>query len=139
MLETRKYFDYELAYKGFLQFEKRFAKYGLKAMSDYYDVNYNEEWKYVLDNLDDYDYLTFKDMEHNATYFVEKDLDGDFYATGEVDVLSYGECDDTLFINDIHDINERLKALDNWAESHAYSEEDYKAEKKSLENILKLL
>lgn len=134
MLEERKYFDYELAYKGFIQFDERYnEKMDIKTLIE----NYNYETDCDLEHLEDYDYITIKDMEHNAIYFMETGSLGNWYITGEVEVISYGGNEDTLFINDIHDIQDRLNHLMEWAINYKYTEKDLKYERTSLQNILK--
>lgn len=134
MLEERKYFDYELAYKGFIQFDERYnEEMDIKTLIE----NYNYETDCNLEHLEDYDYITIKDMEHNAIYFMETGSLGNWYITGEVEVISYSGDEDTLFINDIHDIQDRLNHLTEWAINHKYTEKDLKCERTSLQNILK--
>lgn len=136
MFETRKYMDYELAYQGYIKFDERYSEeMDIKTLID----RYNYETDYDLEHLEDYDYITIKDMEHNAIYFMEVGNLGSWYISGEVEVISYNGEEDTLFINNIVDIKDRLKSVKRWAIDHEYSEEDYNKEKESLEKVLIIL
>lgn len=135
-MEERKYFDYELAYKGFIKFSERYDdELDVKNLVDKYDYSSNCD----LEHLEDYDYITIRDYEHNCLYFMELGILGNWYISGEIEIISYNGDEDTLFIDNIDSIKDRLNKLEKWAIDREYSEDDLKKEKESLEKVLKIL
>ncbi len=130
-METRKYMDYELAYKGYLKVKNVLDKNGIEKII--------EKFK---------DMCSFSYFENENVYFYYEDynvfIDVDFDESGwfvnsNVEIVGYGGDYDNLDIINKDEIQYRLDNLLDWATTHSYSEEDYNKEKKSLENILKLL
>ena len=141
MFETRKYMDYELAYKMFKKCEKLLEK-GIDELDDYfeevgdrrngytsyYGADYNT-WVYIINE-------NFDTEKEDDTWL---DRCKGLRCNGEVEVLSYNGETDTLFINSSYDIQNRLNNLKEWATNHKYSEDDFEKEKKSLERVLDLI
>ena len=89
-------------------------------------------------------YTTFYGADYNTWVYVyninfDTDLQEEWQITGEVDIISYGEGDDTLFINDNLDITQRIMDLVNYARANDYTLSDLYAEYDSLKNVLKEL
>ena len=133
-IEDRKYFDYELAYQMYKKVKMLFNYGGIKAVEKEFDID---------DSGKDNGYIIVKD-ELNAyntwVYLINKNFDTDkeeeFYVSGEVDIISYGEGDDNLYINDIETIENRIGGLLDFAKENNYTIEDYERELLSLEIVL---
>lgn len=132
MEETRKYFDYELAYEGYMRAKELLENGGIQALE--------EEFEEVGDRANGY--TTFYGADYNTWVYVsninfDTDLQEEWQITGEVDIISYGEGDDTLFINDNLDITQRIIDLVNYARANNYQLSDLYAEYDSLKSVLK--
>ena len=132
MEETRKYFDYELAYEGYMKAKELLNKGGIKALE--------EEFEETGDRANGY--TTFYGADYNTWVYVsninfDTDLQEEWQITGEVDIISYGEGNDTLFINDNLDITQRIMDLVNYARANNYQLSDLYAEYDSLKGVLK--
>ena len=132
MEETRKYFDYELAYEGYMKAKELLENGGIQALE--------EEFEEVGDRANGY--TTFYGADYNTWVYVsninfDTDLQEEWQITGEVDIISYGEGDDTLFINDNLDITQRIIDLVNYARANNYQLSDLYAEYDSLKSVLK--
>lgn len=132
MEETRKYFDYELAYEGYMRAKELLESGGIQALE--------EEFEEVGDRANGY--TTFYGADYNTWVYVsninfDTDLQEEWQITGEVDIISYGEGDDTLFINDNLDITQRIMNLVNYARANDYALSDLYAEYDSLKSVLK--
>ena len=132
MEETRKYFDYELAYEGYMRAKELLENGGIQALE--------EEFEEVGDRANGY--TTFYSADYNTWVYLsninfDTDLQEEWQTTGEVDIISYGEGDDTLFINDNLDITQRIIDLVNYARANNYQLSDLYAEYDSLINVLK--
>lgn len=133
-IEERKFFDYELAYNMYKKVRTLFNCGGIKAVEKEFDID---------DSGKDNGYIIVKD-ELNAyntwVYLINKNFDTDkeeeFYVSGEVDMISYGEGDDNLYINDIETIENRIGGLLDFAKENDYTIEDYERELLSLEIVL---
>lgn len=140
-METRKYFDYELAYQMYKDIKMIFevGLFGKKGFE------YLKEFNHFFME-DGNGYIVVKDdmNTYNAcVYLIDKNFDTekeeDYYVSGEVDIISYGECWDNLYINDKSFIQDRLDNLEYWASEHNYTQEDLEKEKESLEKVLSYL
>ena len=134
MEETRKYFDYELAYEGYMRAKELLENGGIQALE--------EEFEEVGDRANGY--TTFYGADYNTWVYVsninfDTDLQEEWQITGEVDIISYGEGDDTLFINDNLDITQRIIDLVNYARANNYQLSDLYAEYDSLKSVLNLI
>ena len=132
MEETRKYFDYELAYEGYMRAKELLENGGIQALE--------EEFEEVGDRANGY--TTFYGADYNTWVYVsninfDTDLQEEWQITGEVDIISYGEGNDTLFINDNLDITQRIIDLVNYARANNYQLSDLYAEYDSLKSVLK--
>ena len=131
MEETRKYFDYELAYEGYMRAKELLENGGIQALE--------EEFEEVGDRANGY--TTFYGADYNTWVYVsninfDTDLQEEWQITGEVDIISYGEGNDTLFINDNLDITQRIMDLVNYARANDYALSDLYAEYDSLKSVL---
>ena len=134
MEETRRYFDYELAYEGYMRAKELLENGGIQALE--------EEFEETGDRANGY--TTFYGADYNTWVYVsninfDTDLQEEWQITGEVDIISYGEGNDTLFINDNLDITQRIMDLVNYARANNYQLSDLYAEYDSLKSVLKEL
>ena len=134
MEETRKYFDYELAYEGYMKAKELLNKGGIQALE--------EEFEETGDRANGY--TTFYGADYNTWVYVsninfDTDLQEEWQITGEVDIISYGEGDDTLFINDNLDITQRIIDLVDYARKNDYTLDDLYKEYDSLKSVLDLI
>lgn len=147
-MEERKYFDYELAYNGLKRAKELFDKGGAEEL-----VN-NEEFDISGGGIDYIGtiqqwacngYVPIIASAYNITlYLVDRNFDtdkeeNDWYISGEVDIYSYGEGEDNLYINNKETIKNRINNLKDYAQENNYSIEDYEKELKSLEKVLTIL
>ena len=143
MEDTRKYFDYKLAYDGYKKVKELLDKGGIQAVidNDEFDVSYGatiEDWK-------ENGYIPINAFGYNATIFINdrnfdtNNKENDWYVSGEVDIYSYSGGDDSIFINDIGDIKDRIMNLINYAKINNYTLNDLYAEYDSLISALKEL
>jgi hypothetical protein len=141
--DKRKYFDYELAYKGFKKAKKLFDKGGIQAIlnSDEFEISGGgtiEDWSCN-------GYIDIYGSGYNfCIVLVDKNFDTDnlenkWYISGEVDIYSYGGGDDNLYITDISSIEERIGGLLDYAKDNDYTIEDYEKELESLEKVYAIL
>ena len=131
MEDTRKYFDYKLAYDGYKKVKELLENGGIQALE--------EEFEETGDRANGY--TTFYGADYNTWVYVyninfDTDLQEEWQITGEVDVISYGEGNDTLFINDNFDITQRIMDLVNYARANDYALSDLYAEYDSLKSVL---
>ena len=119
MEDTRKYFDYKLAYDGYKRVKELLDKGGIQALE--------EEFEETGDRANGY--TIFYGADYNTWVYVsninfDTDLQEEWQITGEVDIISYGEGDDTLFINDNLDITQRIIDLVDYARKNDYTLDD---------------
>ena len=140
MEETRKYFDYELAYEGYKKVKELLENGGIQAVidNDEFDVSFGatiEDWK-------ENGYIPINAFGYNATIFINdrnfdtNNKENDWYVSGEVDIYSYGGGDDTIYINDNISITNRIMGLVDYARKNGYTLDDLYAEYDSLKNVL---
>ena len=134
MEETRRYFDYELAYEGYMKAKELLENGGIQALE--------EEFEETGDRTNGY--TTFYGADYNTWVYVsninfDTDLQEEWQITGEVDIISYGEGNDTLFINDNLDITQRIIDLVNYARKNDYTLDDLYKEYDSLKSVLDLI
>lgn len=132
MEETRKYFDYELAYEGYMKAKELLENGGIQALE--------EEFEETGDRANGY--TTFYGADYNTWVYVyninfDTDLQEEWKITGEVDIISYRGGNDTLFINDNLYITQRIINLVNYARANNYQLSDLYAEYDSLISVLK--
>ena len=143
MEDTRKYFDYELAYEGYTKVKELLENGGIQAVieNEEFDISCGatiEEWSCN-------GYIPIVASGYNATIYIsDRNFDtnneeNDWYVSGEVDIYSYGGGDDSIFINDISDIKDRIMNLINYAKINNYTLNDLYAEYDSLISVLKEL
>lgn len=143
MEDTRKYFDYKLAYDGYKKAKELLDKGGIQAVidNDEFDVSCGatiEDWKAN-------GYIPINAFGYNATIFINdrnfdtNNKENDWYVSGEVDIYSYGGGDDTIYINHISDIKDRIMNLINYAKINNYTLNDLYAEYDSLVSVVKEL
>ena len=143
MEETRKYFDYELAYEGYMRVKELFENGGIQAVID------NEEFDISCGGtIADWScngYIPIVASGYNATIYIsDRNFDtdneeNDWYVSGEVDIYSYGGGDDNIYINDNLTITQRIMDLVNYARANNYQLSDLYAEYDSLVSVLKEL
>ena len=134
MEETRKYFDYELAYEGYMKAKELLENGGIQALE--------EEFEETGDRANGY--TIFYGADYNTWVYVsninfDTDLQEEWQITGEVDIISYGDGDDTLFINDNLDITQRIIDLADYARKNDYTLDDLYKEYDSLKSVLDLI
>ena len=141
MEETRKYFDYELAYEGYMRVKELFENGGIQAVIDKeeFDISCGatiEEWSCN-------GYIPIVASGYNATIYIsDRNFDtnneeNDWYVSGEVDIYSYSGGDDNIFINDNLTITQRIIDLVDYARANDYQLSDLYAEYDSLKGVLK--
>lgn len=141
--EKRKYFDYELAYEGYLKAKELFDKGGVEELinDEEFDISGGE----TIEEWSCNGYLPLYASGYNITlYLSDRNFDtenenNDWYISGEVDIYSYSGGDDNLFINDKETIEDRINNLLDYANKNDYSIEDYEKELESLEKVLSFL
>ena len=132
MEETRKYFDYELAYEGYMRAKELLENGGIQALE--------EEFEEVGDRANGY--TTFYSTDYNTWVYLsninfDTDLQEEWQTTGEVDIYSYSGGDDNIFINDNLTITQRIIDLVDYARANDYQLSDLYAEYDSLKGVLK--
>lgn len=141
MYETRKYFDYELAYKMYIKCKDLLEKYGIDELDNYFEEVGDRANGYTSYYGADYNcwvYITnsnFDTDKQDESWLTSKGL----YVSGEVDMISYSGGDDALYINDIATIENRIEDLPKYAKKNDYTDEDYTKELESLEKVLEYL
>ena len=131
MEETRRYFDYELAYEGYMRAKELLENGGIQALE--------EEFEEVGDRANGY--TTFYSADYNTWVYVsninfDTDLQEEWQITGEVDIISYSGGDDNIFINDNLTITQRIIDLVDYARANDYALSDLYAEYDSLKSVL---
>ena len=131
MEETRKYFDYELAYEGYMKAKELLENGGIQALE--------EEFEETGDRANGY--TTFYGADYNTWVYVsninfDTDLQEEWQITGEVDIYSYSGGDDNIFINDNLTITQRIIDLVDYARANDYALSDLYAEYDSLKSVL---
>ena len=143
MEETRKYFDYELAYEGYTKVKELLENGGIQAVIE--DEEFDISCGATIEEWSCNGYIPIVASGYNATIYIsDRNFDtnneeNDWYVSGEVDIYSYGGGDDTIYINDIGDIKDRIMNLINYAKINNYTLSDLYAEYDSLISVLKEL
>ena len=141
--EKRKYFDYELAYEGYLKAKKLFDKGGVEELIN--DEEFDISGGATIEEWSCNGYLPLYASGYNITLYLSdrnfdtENEDNDWYISGEVDIYSYSGGDDNLFINDKETIEDRINNLLDYANKNDYSIEDYEKELESLEEVYAML
>ena len=141
--EKRKYFDYELAYEGYLKAKELFDKGGVEELIN--DEEFDISGGATIEEWSCNGYLPLYASGYNITlYLSDRNFDtenenNDWYISGEVDIYSYSGGEDNLFINDKETIEDRINNLLDYANKNDYSIEDYEKELESLEKVLSFL
>ena len=141
--EKRKYFDYELAYEGYLKAKELFDKGGVEELIN--DEEFDISGGATIEEWSCNGYLPLYASGYNITLYLSdrnfdtENEDNDWYISGEVDIYSYSGGDDNLFINDKETIEDRINNLLDYANKNDYSIEDYEKELESLEKVLSFL
>ena len=146
--EKRKYFDYELAYEGYLKAKELFDKGGVEELinDEEFDISGGGiDYVGTIQQWACNGYVPIIASAYNITlYLSDRNFDtenenNDWYISGEVDIYSYSGGDDNLFINDKETIEDRINNLLDYANKNDYSIEDYEKELESLEKVLSFL
>lgn len=146
--EKRKYFDYELAYEGYLKAKELFNKGGVEELINDKDFEISGGGIDYVGTIQQWacnGYVPIIASAYNITlYLSDRNFDtenenNDWYISGEVDIYSYSGGDDNLFINDKETIEDRINNLLDYANKNDYSIEDYEKELESLEKVLSFL
>lgn len=146
--EKRKYFDYELAYEGYLKAKELFNKGGVEELINDKDFEISGGGIDYVGTIQQWacnGYVPIVASAYNITlYLSDRNFDtenenNDWYISGEVDIYSYSGGDDNLFINDKETIEDRINNLLDYANKNDYSIEDYEKELESLEKVLSFL
>ena len=141
--EKRKYFDYELAYEGYLKAKELFDKGGVEELIN--DEEFDISGGATIEEWPCNGYLPLYASGYNITLYLSdrnfdtENEDNDWYISGEVDIYSYSGGGDNLFINDKETIEDRINNLLDYANKNDYSIEDYEKELESLEKVLSFL
>lgn len=143
MYETRKYFDYELAYEGYKKLLELFNNGGIQAVID------SEEFE-ISDcgTIEDWScngYIPIYASGYNATIYISDENfdtdneENDWYVSGEVDIYSYSGGDDNLYINDYDSLQQRIDGLLEYARKNEYTLDDLYKQYDSLINTQNLI
>lgn len=141
MEETRKYFDYELAYEGYTKVKDLLENGGIQAVIE--DEEFNISCGATIEEWSCNGYIPIVASGYNATIYIsDRNFDtnneeNDWYVSGEVDIYSYSGGDDNIFINDNLTITQRIIDLVDYARANDYALSDLYAEYDSLKNVLK--
>lgn len=148
MEDTRKYFDYELAYEGYLKAKELFDKGGLEELVNSADFDISGGGVDYIGSIEQWasnGYIPIVASAYNITlYVIDKNFDTDteekdWYISGEVDMISYSYGEDNLYINDKGAIEDRIGRLLDYAKENNYTIGDYEKELESLEKVLEKL
>ena len=148
MEDTRRYFDYELAYEGYLKAKELFDKGGLKELVNNVDFDISGGGVDYIGSIEQWasnGYIPIVASAYNITlYVIDKNFDTDteekdWYISGEVDMISYSYGEDNLYINNKGAIEDRIGRLLDYAKENNYTIEDYEKELESLEKVLEKL
>ena len=141
MEETRKYFDYELAYEGYMRVKELFENGGIQAVIE--DEEFDISCGATIEEWSCNGYIPIVASGYNATIYIsDRNFDtnneeNDWYVSGEVDIYSYSGGDDNIFINDNLTITQRIIDLVDYARANDYQLSDLYAEYDSLKGLLK--
>lgn len=148
MEDTRKYFDYELAYEGYLKAKELFDKGGLEELINSADFDISGGGVDYIGSIEQWasnGYIPIVASAYNITlYVIDKNFDTDteekdWYISGEVDMISYSYGEDNLYINNKGAIEDRIGRLLDYAKENNYTIGDYEKELESLEKVLERL
>lgn len=139
MFETRKFMDYELAYIMYKKCKQLLASGGIDELDNYFEE--------VGDRVNGY--TTYYGADYNTYVYIVNDNAGTdkendtwlgnadgLRVSGEVDIISYSNGEDTIYINDESMIEDRIGRLLDYAKDNNYSIEDYERELLTLEVVL---
>ena len=148
MEDTRRYFDYELAYEGYLKAKELFDKGGLEELVNNVDFDISGGGVDYIGSIEQWasnGYIPIVASAYNITlYVIDKNFDTDteekdWYISGEVDMISYSYGEDNLYINNKGAIEDRIGRLLDYAKENNYTIGDYERELESLEKVLEKL
>lgn len=148
MEDTRKYFDYELAYEGYLKAKELFDKGGLEELVNSADFDISGGGVDYIGSIEQWasnGYIPIVASAYNITlYVIDKNFDTDteekdWYISGEVDMINYSYGEDNLYINNKGAIEDRIGRLLDYAKENNYTIGDYEKELESLEKVLEKL
>ena len=140
MEETRKYFDYELAYEGYMKVKELLENGGIQAVIE--DEEFDISGGGTIKDWSCNGYIPIVASGYNATIYISDrnfdtdDEENDWYVSGEVDIYSYSGGDDNIFINDNLTITQRIIDLVDYARANDYALSDLYAEYDSLKSVL---
>ena len=140
MEETRKYFDYELAYEGYMRAKELLENGGIQAVIE--DEEFDISCGATIEEWSCNGYIPIVASGYNATIYIsDRNFDtdneeNDWYVSGEVDIYSYSGGDDNIFINDNLTITQRIIDLVDYARANDYALSDLYAEYDSLKSVL---
>lgn len=140
MEETRKYFDYELAYEGYTKVKELLENGGIQAVIE--DEEFDISCGATIEEWSCNGYIPIVASGYNATIYIsDRNFDtdnkeNDWYVSGEVDIYSYSGGDDNIFINDNLTITQRIMDLVDYARANDYALSDLYAEYDSLKSVL---
>ena len=140
MEETRKYFDYELAYEGYMRAKELLENGGIQAVIE--DEEFDISCGATIEEWSCNGYIPIVASGYNATIYIsDRNFDtnneeNDWYVSGEVDIYSYSGGDDNIFMNDNLTITQRIIDLVDYARANDYALSDLYAEYDSLKSVL---
>lgn len=143
MYETRKYFDYELAYEGYIKVKELFENGGIQAVIE--DEEFNISCGATIEEWSCNGYIPIVASGYNATIYISDENfdtdneENDWYVSGEVDIYSYSGGDDNLYINDYNSLQQRIDGLLEYARKNEYTLDDLYKEYDSLINTQNLI
>lgn len=139
IIETRKYFDYELAYEGYKKAKELLEKGGIQAVidDDEFDISDGTTINTWVDDgfIPVYNWGCNVGICINDENFGTDNKEHKWYVDNEVEICSYGGGDDIIRIDNEKDINDRINGLLDYAKENEYTIEDYEKELKSLEKV----
>ena len=145
IIDDRKYFDYELAYKGYLKAKELFDKGGIEKVINNQDFEISGGGIDYIGTIEQWacnGYIPINANAYNITlYAIDRNFDtnkkeNDWYISGEIDIYSYGYLHDNLYINNIEDIKDRINNLGKYAIEFNYTTNDYETELLGLKKVL---
>lgn len=144
MYETRKYFDYELAYEGYKKLLELFNNGGIQAVIDSEEFEISDDG--TIESWLPNGYIPIYASGYNITIYInDSNFDRpnskpNWCVSGEVDIYSYSGGDDNLYINDYDSLQQRINGLLEYARKNEYTLDDLYKEYDSLiktQNLIK--
>lgn len=141
IIETRKYFDYELAYEGYKKAKELLDKGGIQAVinDDEFDIPIGTTIDTWVNEgcIPIYNWGCNMAICINDKNFGTDNKEHKWCVDNEVEVYSYGGGDDIICIDNKEDITDRINGLLDYARENEYTLDDLYKEYDSLKSVLK--